>query len=750
MKKLKNRKKKGDQHVWQFSRVGGINRVNLYSGNDLLALEHLDQKLWTALSCPVSGLEIDDQTLKLIDADGDGRIRIPEVIAAVKWLAASLKDADDIIKGNTALSLSSINDSTDEGKQLLESAQQILSNLGKPDATELTVEETSDTTAIFANTYLNGDGVITEKAAEGDEATIKLINDIIACIGSSSDLSGSTGITAEHIEEFFKQCEDFVAWHSKTETDAGILPYGDGTAAAFDAFSRVKIKIDDYFLRCRLAVFDSDSTDILNTFNSRYDEIKTKDLSACIDEIASFPLAKVVAGKALPLENGLNPIWEEAMNRFNELVVQPIMPQKTALTDTEWKNITARFDLYSVWLSEKVGAVVESLGLPAVREALSGNARKQLESFIEQDKAFESHTKNILLVDKLVRYHRDLYKLLNNYVTFYDFYSPGEDAVFQSGHLYIDQRCCDLCIKVNDMSKHDLLANTSGICLIYCDCTSKTMGSKMTIAAALTDGDFDNLDVGRNAIFYDRQGNDWDATIVKVIENPISIRQAFWTPYRRMSKFISKQVENFASSKEKKVENSTNSNIENQFVQTDEATAITPTPTPPPAPPFDIGKFVGIFAALSLAFGAIGSVIMSLLTGFLNLTWWKMPIAVFCILLCISGPSMILAWLKLRKRNLAPLLDANGWAINARASINIVFGRTLTHLATLPKNSRLNLIDPFKKRRNYFPFIISIIIALAAIAFLSWKYCPAVNEFVNTIISFFQNYDFQWLDFLKR
>ena len=48
MKKLKNRKKNGDQHVWQFSRVGGINRVNLYSGNDLLALEHLDQKLWTA------------------------------------------------------------------------------------------------------------------------------------------------------------------------------------------------------------------------------------------------------------------------------------------------------------------------------------------------------------------------------------------------------------------------------------------------------------------------------------------------------------------------------------------------------------------------------------------------------------------------------------------------------------------------------------------------------------------------------
>ena len=736
MKKFKKRKKGGEQHVWQFSRVGGINRVNLYSGNDLLALEHLDQKLWTALSCPVNGLEIDPQTLKLIDIDNDGRIRIPEIIAAVKWLVASLKDADDIVKGNTALSLSSINDNTDEGKQLLASAQQILTNLGKPDATELTVEDTSDTTTIFANTHFNGDGVITEEAADGDEVIKKLINDIIACIGSSNDLSGTTGITAEHIEEFFKQCEDFSAWHTKAETDAGILPYGDGTAAAFEAFSQVKTKIDDYFLRCRLAMFDSDSTDILNTFNNRYDEIKAKDLSACIDEIATFPLAKVEAEKALPLTSGLNPIWEEAMSHFRELVVQPMLPQKTVLTDTEWKTIIARFEPYSAWLSEKTGAVVEPIGLPAVRKALTGDVRKQLATFIEQDKAFEPHTKNIMLVDKLVRYHRDLYKLLNNYVTFHDFYSSGEKAIFQSGRLYIDQRCCDLCIKVSDMPKHDLLADTSGICLIYCDCTSKKMESQMTIVAALTDGDFDNLDVGRNAIFYDRQGNDWDATIVKVIENPISVRQAFWTPYRRMSKFISKQVENFASSKEKKVEETANANIENRLAQTaPEATPTTdPVPATPPATPFDIGKFVGIFAALSLALGAIGSVVMSLLTGFLNLTWWKMPIAVLCIILCISGPSMILAWLKLRKRNLAPLLDANGWAINARASINIVFGRTLTHLAALPKNAHVNLVDPFKKKRSYRPFIIAVIIALASIAFLLWKYSSVVSEFVNGIL----------------
>ncbi|MDR1585443.1 MAG: hypothetical protein LBS07_04620, partial [Prevotellaceae bacterium] len=182
-----------DCHVWQFSRVGGVNRVNLESGRDLIELEHLDQKLWTALSCPVYGLEIDSKTLELIDHNHDGRIRIPEILTAVKWLLALVKNPDDVIENNKTLPLSAINDSTEEGKLLLASARQILANLGKPGATELTVEETSDTAAIFANTLFNGDGVITEDAASG-EALKKIINDIIANIGSVGDLSGKQGV----------------------------------------------------------------------------------------------------------------------------------------------------------------------------------------------------------------------------------------------------------------------------------------------------------------------------------------------------------------------------------------------------------------------------------------------------------------------------------------------------------------------------------------------------------------------------
>ena len=58
-------------HTWRFFRAGGFDQVKLESGADLLHLGQLDQKLWTALACPVRGLEFDAHTLALIDSDKD-------------------------------------------------------------------------------------------------------------------------------------------------------------------------------------------------------------------------------------------------------------------------------------------------------------------------------------------------------------------------------------------------------------------------------------------------------------------------------------------------------------------------------------------------------------------------------------------------------------------------------------------------------------------------------------------------------
>src|SRR6266850_1530154 len=188
-------------HTWKFFRAGGFDQVRLDSGADLAALDQLDQKLWVALACPTTGLEFDPKTLALIDIEKDGRIRAPELIAATKWACQSLKSSDDLLKGSASLPLSAINDSTPEGKQLLSSARQILTNLGRKDADAITVEETTDTAKIFAQTQFNGDGIIPADSTE-DAGIKSVINDIIACLASETDRSGKPGISQAKVDQF--------------------------------------------------------------------------------------------------------------------------------------------------------------------------------------------------------------------------------------------------------------------------------------------------------------------------------------------------------------------------------------------------------------------------------------------------------------------------------------------------------------------------------------------------------------------
>ena len=700
-------------HIWNFSTVGGVKRVSLESGADLVHLAELDQKLWTALSCPVFELEIDAKTLQLIDADGDGQIRVPEILAAVKWITSIIKNPDDLLKEEPVLQLSSIHEETPLGKSLLESAYVILKNLGKEGATSLTVEETSSIEKIFAGTPFNGDGIISEDSVNTEELKI-LINQVIDCVGALPDRGGKNGVNTALIETFFTDCEQYSAWMAKRENDLkNIAPFGDSTAEAYETYCSLKSKIDDYFIRCRLAAFDPASTAVLNGLVARIETISLKDLSTCLDEIATYPLSKIEAGKPLSIDTGINPAWEKTIKDFKTKIVDKLFLGSKTIDENTWNNITKTFEPFVKWQSEKLGAAVEKLSVERVNEIIATDYKAQLLKAIANDIDLEDEANSIILVDQLTRFHRDIFTLLKNFVTFYDFYSPNALAIFQAGTLYLDQRSLDLCIRVKDMAKQDAMVSYSGMYLVYCQCTSKKAGDSMTIVAALTNGDIDNLVVGRNALFYDRDGNDWDASVIKIIENPISIRQAFWSPYRKVAKFIEKKINKFASEEEDKVISQATKKIEEM-----PAKAVAAPATAPP-PPFDIGKFVGIFAAIGLALGAIGTALTAVVAGFLGLVWWKIPFALLGVLLLISGPSMIIAFFKLRKRNLAPLLDANGWAINANAIVNIHFGNTLTNLATLPDGAKINLNDPFtKKGRPLYQTVLFVSILIGIVLYL--------------------------------
>src|SRR5688572_18890134 len=355
-------------HPWRFARLGGFDQVRLETAQDYARLGELDQKLWAALACPVKGLEIDERTLALIDGDMDGRIRVPEILEAIRWAGANLADLGSLRAGSDSLPLAQIAD-----KALLASAKRILP--------------------------------------------------------------------------------------------------AHGTAAAADAWKAVRAKVDDWFARCRMAAFDPRALGALNRREEEYLAIAAKDFTISASEIAGFPLARVEAGRALPLAEGVNPAWAGALDTLRTAAVEPLLGKgKTSLTEAEWTELGAKLAPFEAWRGLKPAAAPEKLGLPRLREILAGGSKEAIGRLIDEDRAVEPEFQAIGQVERLVRYHRDLHRLLVNFVNFSDFYSRVRPATFQAGTLYLDGRSCDLCVRVDDAGKHAALAGFSKAYLAYCAC----------------------------------------------------------------------------------------------------------------------------------------------------------------------------------------------------------------------------------------------------------------------------------------
>lgn len=615
---------------WRFFRAGGFDQVRLETAQELLSIGSLDQKLWVALSCPIKGIEFDARTLSFIDTDADGHVRAPDLIAAVQWAGERLLQPEVLAQKRDGVPLSAIRSDDETGQRMLAAAREVLAAQGTAAGEVVTVDAASAAQTHFAERSLQ-------------------------------------------------------AWEA-AGTAAKVL--GDATETAHAAWQAVAAKVDDWFVRCELAAFDSRAADALNASGDALAALGTAALRADSDSIAALPLARVQPGAALPLGSGLNPAWAARVQALVDTAITPLLGAQAELSAAQWQQLQGALAPYAAWQAAKPDPAAEGDG---VRD-----------------------------LEKLARFVRDLMLLANNFVAFKDFYARFGPATFQVGTLYLDGRSCELCVAVNDAGKHASLATLSRMCLVYVDCVRGA--EKMSVAAAFTAGDADQLIVGRNGVFYDRQGRDWNASITKIVDHPISLRQAFWAPYKRLGRLVSEQLQKMASSKAKEADDRM-ALLALEAAKKGAAPAAVPTAKAPAAAPtaFDVGKFAGIFAAIGLAVGALGTALASVLTGLLALKWWQLPIALLGMLLVVSGPAVIMAWFKLRSRNLGPILDANGWAINARARINIPFGTSLTQVAQLPANAERALSDPYAEKETPRSLYAVVAVVVLVAGYWAWK-----------------------------
>lgn len=692
-------------HTWRFFRSGGLDQVRISRGADIEALSQLDPKLWVALACPVQGLDIEERTLALIDTDGDGRVRVPEILAAVDYLQRRLASLDSLVVAPGRLPLAELRTDTPEGQAAVEAAQRWLGVAQRSDATELQVDDLPPQAQRWAGLRFNGDGVITAESLD-DPRLIQALERVAAVVGTVPDRSGAPGIAADQLATYRERSAAWRAWWAAGADCAAALSawVPDGRANSLMALIEVHQAVAP-----AVAQFFADRRSLA------YDPDQPLRSGAAAEGESVLPLARADRHTELPLGMGLNPWWTPAITRWRECVLSPAMGAIDTLSEAAFVALQAQWAPALQWWSQRPPGAPADWTMEAM-EAYGGEVWSQLDAAMALDASSAPSQSGADDLEKLVRLHRDFLHLLHNFVSFEDFYAGQGRASFLVGRLFLDAREAALCLRVDDPGRHAVLASLSKCYLAYVDCTRAAGAECMGVVAVFTQGDGDYLTVGRRGLFMDRQGQDWDAIVTRIVDAPISIRQAFWAPYKKFLRLIEEQLVRRASAAQAQGD----ARLGTQAAAVVQADAVAkagdkPAPAAPagpaagtPQPAGDARRIdLGTIALIGTAISGVAAMVGLVLEKFLGLGVY-MPLGLLGALLLISGPSMVIAALKLRQRSLGPLLDANGWAINGRVKLTLPLGLTLTRMAQLPKGSQLSLTDPFAERRSPWPWILAV------------------------------------------
>ncbi len=717
---------------WKFQRLGGIDQALLQTSEEVCGLRELDPKLWVALACPAHGLELDNRLLEMIDSDKDGRIRVPEVLAATEWVCANLKDPASIIEPSEMLPVADIDESSEEGRRLASAARAVLESLGKGGAAEVGAGDIFLAASDLAGREYNGDGIL-PPAPHLDEDVRGFIRAVLETVGGLRDGGGEPGIDTALAEAFEKALGGWVAWKDGLARAGSLL--GPDTPEAWALMQELGPKFDDYFLRCDLASYAPQSAEILNPCQGMF--VQEGNAVLLNEGLKDLPLSRVSPDGVLDAAEGLNPAWRNQVQRFLALC-REYLDAPNRLSRKNWHAVQEAFRSYAAAFAAKPEPVLpevefaptasfDSLHEGLVKSVLEGDLLEKFKALAEKDAAYPAPAADISALGRLVVYRSGLHRLLRNFVSFQDFYTLRNNAAFQAGTLYIDGRSCRLCVSVDNPDEHSVLAGYSELFLLYLKCSRKAPeGSgepegERLIAAAVTAGNQDLLVQGRNGVFVDNRGYDWDAQVIKVVSKPISLWEAVWEPYKKIARMIGEQISKLAASRQQGVLDGAGRQISSA-----EASVASPSADAPAPPKFDIARSAGLFAAVGLAIGVMGTALASLAKAAFSLEWWQFPLVFLGIFLLISGPSVIIAWFKLRKRTLGPLLEASGWAVNSRAPINIPLANALTFTAKLPRHANRSFSDPLKQKKRWG--LWAFIAALVVSAVIGWWWFAKSDE----------------------
>ena len=699
--------------------AAGIDQLEIDDEDDLARIDELDKARWAATSAPLEQLFCDPAFLAYVDTDLNKRIRVDELKEARRWAWAHLKSRANLVKRSDVLVLSDLDPANEEANKIRSLAVRLLEQLGAAARDRIDLGQVRQFRDSYSRRFPNGDGVVTVGQIT-DAAVAALADTVVKSTGGGKDMSGDAGVRAADLDTWIERAKAYIAWEGQR---AGVMVLGNATADAADHVAALAPKVAQYFAQCALVALEVNATTRLQATPEELAKLDVTDPAAIDAWLARSPVARPGMEPVLHLDGPLNPKFAPALQRLAAEIGPKVLGREgplAALTAADFAAIDGAFAPFRAWRSSRPPGIPDDATAAGLAEILAGPNVDKLRALCAEDLGVADELLEFNDLEKLVLYQRWLMELANNFVSFPNLFIPTERALFEMGTLILDGRKLSLCVRVTDRAAHKKIAETSLMFLAYVEINRREGDVVRTdqIAAAVTAGMRGGIEIGKRGVFYDRDEKEWDAIVVDIISNPISIWEAMVAPFVRIRNAVAERVTSMIGAKATALESQAGDTAQSgvtkaQDTATTAATAPAPDAPAPAPPPKDGSSMQNLLIGGSLAFAALGSSVAFIVQTVSGINFVDALLGVGGMAVVLAAVFGLLGWLKLRRRDVSALLEACGWALNGRMRLTHYLSKLFTQRPGVPKGATIKRQLP----ANPWPtLIVLLILALGVFA----------------------------------
>lgn len=689
-----------------FRRYGGSLQVTIDDFAGLVAALDVAEPLWVATACPMTGLSCDPKLLTFLDTDKNERIRIDELKSAVRWTAEMLDKRDGCDQASDTLVLDHL---SEKAATLRKTAEMILKVLGVKKKQSISLAQIRESDAALRAAGINGDGIVAPETAP-DEELQKVMRTIMATAAPLKNRADKEGVSKEMIAAFREGKAKGLA---RLDAREATLVWGEASLDRAKTLRTAAPRLDEYFVQCRIVAAQPEAASQLKLGADRV-AAALGDRDALVRAAVALPIAPPNPEGTLRFSEMYRGAYAEFIEAFRKEVLVPALGERDHVTEAEFRDLAAKagaiFAYYDAAETDKVVALGDAL------RDIDDEKLDAIEALADADLAEKEKLDAIAPLEQLVLYQRWILAFANNFISMPDLYNMKKRALFERGDLVLAGRLFTLAVLVPDRAAHAAAAAEGTMFLAYVKVEAPN--ESFEVAVPVTYGNSVGIVPGKRGVFRDTNGKEYDAIVTQIIKQPVSLWEAATAPFSKIAKFISTKLQALGESGDK--------SMDTAVASADKAAPAAPVAPPAPgaAPAPAASPLGGTIAAGGVALAAIGSAVAVIMNQLRALSALDILRATIAITILIMAPSALLGWLKLRRRNLAIVLEGAGWALNDRLLLTRRLGRLFTRRPPRPAGStvdRSDLVPSLERDEDEEGMsgwvILLIVVLIAALAY---------------------------------